>query len=472
MAEVMDQSRTAGAATYLDETTRRLFPLRLTPFESYMFLDRRPDTWMLFLIQMHMEGTVDRAALTESVAFACSRHPLSVATVESGWWGRRYWTLDKNQQPAILWTAGGAVPAEWHRPPDLTREAGVRVLVEQREGEATITLQFHHSVCDGVASGQWMEDVLAWYARLTGPEEAAPVPVEIQPERLIDRRRHRGTAYRGWEWVRQCVLQLAEFFGRIPRPLRTPAIPPPAAEQDFAGLVSHFLSLEETHELRRATQRAGVTLNDWLLRDLFKSIAAWNAADAKSWFSNPWYRVNMPTSLRERADVATPATNLVSLTFLNRRRSAVLAGNAELLDKLAKECGEIKRQRKGTMFLDTLAMIDAVPDLLRVILGLPLCLSTGVLTNLGDPCRRFTARFPRHDGFMQVGNLVVRNFGGAPTLRRNTHVAMAVNTYRNRITLNLQMTPGLFGRADVERFMKLYVEQIQAALAESKGVAT
>src|SRR5688500_4281528 len=204
----MEHSRPADTSL-IDERTRRLFPLRLTPFEAYMFLDRREDNWMLFLIQVQLEGRVDRAALQEAVAFAGARHPLSSATVTRGEWRRYYWTLDANQQPEILWTASGAVPPAWHHPPDLTREAGVRVLVEQCDGEVTVTLQFHHAVCDGVAAAQWMEDMLAWYARLTGPEELAPRPVELQPERLIDRRRHRVPGYRGWQWLRRSISQLA-----------------------------------------------------------------------------------------------------------------------------------------------------------------------------------------------------------------------------------------------------------------------
>jgi hypothetical protein len=95
----------------------------------------------------------------------------------------------------------------------------------------------------------------------------------------------------------------------------------------------------------------------------------------------------------------------------------------------------------------------------------PLCLCTAVLTNLGDPTRRLQSRFPRQDGKLVVGNLLITGAGGAPTLRRHTHAAISVNTYCEQLTFTLHMNTMLFTREDAERFLGIYVAEIRSALS-------
>jgi hypothetical protein len=96
-------------------------------------------------------------------------------------------------------------------------------------------------------------------------------------------------------------------------------------------------------------------------------------------------------------------------------------------------------------------------------------MSTAVLTNVGDPCRRFTVRFPRDGAVIRVGNLRVTHFGGVPPLRRKTNASLGVNTYAGRLTLNLQMTPERFRWADVRRFLSVYVDKLSRELGAERG---
>jgi len=60
-----------------------LFPLPLTSFENYMYLDGLAGNSMVFAIQLEVEGKLDLDALSAGVAFAARRHPLSRAVVET-----------------------------------------------------------------------------------------------------------------------------------------------------------------------------------------------------------------------------------------------------------------------------------------------------------------------------------------------------------------------------------------------------
>ncbi len=450
---------------YLDAATRGIFPLRLTPFEHYMLLDGAPGAWMVFTVIIEAAGTVDRDALQDAAAFATGRNPLCLATVTTDFLGRNFWSLEHDHQPEIYWCDNSPPPAAWSRQPDLTAEVGVRVLVEQQPDQATITVKFHHAVTDGVGSGQWIDDFLVRYATLTGPADSAPPqPIQLDVQRLLDRRRHRLPLKSRWAWLWHSFLELFKHFFQVPRPLQMTRIPNADADY-FSGIVTHRFTADETQQLRRIARDQDASLNACLLCDLFRAIVQWNAADEKSWFRDPWYRINMPLSMREGADLTSPAANFVGLTFLHRRRSTIAVDREHLLRSVEEECESIKRSRRGTLFLATLSMIHAIPGLLYLSLSVPLCLCTAVLTNLGDPTRRMQTRFPRRDGLLVVGNLLITGAGGAPTLRRHTNAAISVNTYCDQLTFTLHMNTKLFTREDAERFLEIYVAEIRSSLS-------
>src|SRR5262245_41277349 len=147
--------------------TRALFPLKLTPFEYYMYLDGQLGNSLAFVIWFEVEGNVDGAALERAVAFEWAGLPLCQARVTSGRWGAKFWSLETERRPEIVWAGDRQSPFCWPTLWDLACEPGVRLCVEQRGERATINIQFHHACCDGAGALQWIEDLLAWYAILT-----------------------------------------------------------------------------------------------------------------------------------------------------------------------------------------------------------------------------------------------------------------------------------------------------------------
>jgi hypothetical protein len=453
-----------------DPQIERLFPLPLTAFERYTLLDGETDAGLVFTLYIDVEGTIDRNAFEAAVAFASARHPLFRATIVGRWWWK-YWSLEQNRSTRIDWAKGNDFPAEWRQPLDLSYEPGLSVLVQESDDRSRITARFHHACTDGVGAAQWLDDVMVHYATLTGEPGSAPGHNAIDISRLLDRQRDRWPLPSGLRLIGQSIRNFYKHFCQLPRPLAAPTELRSTALAPF-DLVVYEFSEEETAALRQLAQENRASLNAWLLCDLFRAIALWNQAEDDQRASNPWYRVCMPISLRERADAATPATNLVGLTFLQRRRASLLGNRDELLRGVEEECREIKLLRRGTLFLQNLGMVSAIPGLLRIFLGMPVCYCTMTLTNLGDPGRRLQSQFMRQDGKLVFGNLAVVFFGGAPPLTRYLHGTISVNTYRDRLTLNLYMSPQRFSHAAAEGFMQMYVGEMRAALKAEKAVAS
>jgi len=456
-----------------DDQIGRLFPLPLTAFERYTLLDGQTDAGLEFTLFIEVEGTVDRETFEAAIAFATIRHPLLRATIVRRWW-RTYWSLDHGHQTEIYWKQVQEFPAVWRKPLDLARQPGLSVLVQVGDGRARITARFHHACTDGVGAAQWLDDVMVRYATLTGGTDLVPAQNTIEPSRLVDRGRYRWPLPLSMRRIGQSIRNFYKHLCQLPRPLATrePRTEPLPAETPPFDLVVHEFSAEETGALRRLAREKQVSLNAWLLCDLFRTIAVWNRADQGRWFGNPWYRICMPMSLRERSDAATPAVNLLGLTFLQRRRASALGGREELLRGVEEECGNIKQLRRGTLFLQNLGLVAAVPGLLRMIMGWPVCYCTMTLTNLGDPGRRLQTQFPRQDGKLVFGNLVVASFGGAPPLTRYLHATISVHTYRDRLTLNLYMSPQRLSRGDAERFLKIYVGELRSSFESEKMAAS
>ena len=68
---------TANRETTAPATPRqRLFPLHLSPIESFMLADDQPGYPMTFVIHLQLAGQIDRRAFEDALAEALQRHPL------------------------------------------------------------------------------------------------------------------------------------------------------------------------------------------------------------------------------------------------------------------------------------------------------------------------------------------------------------------------------------------------------------
>lgn len=449
----------------------RVFPLTPTPFESLMLLEHCRRYPMAFVIDVAATGRLDRAALTTALQTALQRHPLLQARLGMRK-RRRCWIPALGQLPWVSWSNEGeplAMPAagDWN----LHEEIGLRVAARQGAGHVTITLAFHHACTDGVGACQFIGDLLAAYGIATGGDEPPPELLPLTPARLRDRTCGWQTmSLTGPSWTQKLRLTAAEIGQCLGDPrVQTLAAPRggrsggPAA---WPGIESFQFEPDIMDRLRAAAARHDATVNDLLLAALFRTLVRWNRAQGAS-DTRGSVRILMPIDMRTSLDVDLPAANVTACTFLTRGVQECADADG-LVKSIRDETLSIRYGDRGIRFLDTIRTGVQAPALLRLLLGLGRCMmSTAILSNLGDPARRFAVRLPREDGVIVCGGLRIDGMTGAPPLRRWTRTAISVFAHR-RLTLGMQCDPRFFGPADTRRLLELYA----AHLADHAASAT
>jgi hypothetical protein len=92
----------------------------------------------------------------------------------------------------------------------------------------------------------------------------------------------------------------------------------------------------------------------------------------------------------------------------------------------------------------------------------PVCFTTAVLTNLGDPTRRFVARLPRSGTGLAVGNLVLEQITGVPPVRPLTKAAFSIFNSARNISISLKCDPHCYSSLDTQRLLGQYVAQLRS----------
>jgi len=444
-----------------DTTASKLFPLRLAPFEAYMLADDRPGYRMSGICVLEFDGQFDRADFESATRAALAAHPL-------------FWANLVKAGLTKAWVAApdGPLPIDWGEPDqpivppddeamDLRREVGFRLWIRQGGGRAVLTMLMHHTVSDALGILAFLGDLLAHYAQARG---AAVTIVPRQPERLARR------AYlddppeeRMTLWTR--MRETFYWFVRRPVPLAAP-VPvdgQAVAALEFPGLLSHTFSASETSAMRTAAAAAGGTINDVLLSDLFVTIREWNKQHGEAQ-SRQWLQVALPTNLRDKADERMPAANKVSFTFLSRR-PAQCDDWPTLLAGIARQTQTVKRQRRGQLFLDGLQGAQYVPGAFGFVLGQFGCLSTVVLSHVGDPTWHFLSPPADTAKPLQFGDVTLTRAMAAPPLRHNTRACIVVTRCAGCLTLALRSDRHTFSAAAGRRFLDAYVAELRRTTA-------
>jgi len=191
---------------------------------------------------------------------------------------------------------------------------------------------------------------------------------------------------------------------------------------------SHTFSRDEFKELRDAARGSGGMLNDLLLLELFYTMHRWNAA--RRWrIPRRKYRVMMPVDLRDTRDYETPAANVIGYSFLTHKASD-LRDRRRLAGRIGEETALIKYAHLGANFVEMVRIGANVRGLLPLVTSMRRTLATVILSNVGDPSRRFLAKFPRHAGRLVCGNLTLETIRGVPPMRPKTRGAFSISSYR------------------------------------------
>lgn len=444
---------------------QRIFPLHLTPIEKFLLADDRPKYPMAFVIDMMLSGTLDRAAFDVALGESLARHPLLKSLIRPAKQNAHCWVSGQGQVPYVDWAEADA-PITFpdnHEWINLHEEAGLRIWIRQGAEQVRLTAQFHHVCCDGIGAYRFLGDLLAIYGGRTAGEGARPTMDNVAPVRLRGRADGCGYLDRTGQASlqrREAIKLLCQLAGHGCDPLYPSK--PRQRTVEFPGYRSHSFSQDEFKQLRDAAKAFGSLVNDLLLLELFYTMHGWNMSKRRR-ITRRTYRIMMPTDLRGTKDYETPAANIIGYSFLTHAASD-LHDKQDLANKIREETALIKHERLGERFVDMVSTGSAVRGLLWLATAVPRTLSSATLTNVGDPSRRFLARFPRDSGRLVCGNLILERISGFPPIRPKTRAAFSIVSYRKELTIGLRCDPHLFSLADTDEMLGLYVDRLRAYL--------
>jgi hypothetical protein len=160
-----------------------------------------------------------------------------------------------------------------------------------------------------------------------------------------------------------------------------------------------------------------------------------------------------------------PAANVMSFTFVDRRTNECRDG-VLLLESIRREMQDIKRWKMGLYFIGQLGLLCVIPNGLKIFLSGKRCFASAVLTNVGDPTRRFSVAFKRNEGRSVIGNLLLDNIIGAPPLRPLTRLGIAITAYGGQLTVSAQCDWHTFDRAQTRKLLDLYIARIRQMIPD------
>jgi hypothetical protein len=169
----------------------------------------------------------------------------------------------------------------------------------------------------------------------------------------------------------------------------------------------------------------------------------------------------LPTNLRGRGDDLMPAVNMTSYTFLVRKPGEC-DDRVALVKSIREETARIKNEALGTEFIEALSRAAHTSWVLPLATKLRASLGTIVLTNIGDPTRRYTCKIPRKKGALIAGNLELDDCFGCPPLRKHTRATIAITTYMRRLTISLRCDPLLYRQEHAEKMLRMFMDGLRS----------
>ena len=453
-----------------------LFPLPLTAFERFMLADESADYPMFFYLQVRLKGVVDRNVMRSAVDQALSRHPLLCSRIETS---TRviHWVWAGGEVPEPDWDRARWMAEEpWRQPIDLTTNIGLRVWGEQGSDHATITIQFHHVCCDGIGAAQFLEDVAIAYARhhaaSTGATAELPELRPLNLELLKNRNRAEGRRVANVSGsivrrIRIVMKYTIRYLAQVKLPLLSKATGDDGERHPGLGLLSLKLTRAETRGLRDAAKQHNASLNDLLVRELMVTAQAWNSNISNKQprllrWKQPTFCVLVPISLRGPSDSELPACNVVSYIFIARPLMLV-ARPDELLISVRDEMQLVHESQAGWMFIQALKAMERIPGLLRLVMkrSRKNCMSTIVLSHMGNMLNAIGSRLPKRDGRIQMGNLLVEDVCGIPPIRQGTAAALSTIMVSGCLSITIRCCPVGFPQSDAQELLNSLLQGLR-----------
>lgn len=435
-----------------------VFPLPLSPLELAFLAADVPRYPMQFQLRLQFRGELEREDWMIACRETLCRHPLLTATIRPRAAGGWEWVVDPDRAPALEWVESPAAADQ--SPLDLQCEPGLRISITLNSDGFALQLQVHHATCDALGSLQFLAEVRERYlARVQG---RAPNLPALEERRLL-RRADFGLTRWGWclRWPQDSLGLLGLWEYRFHQPSAL------GEARDLPGLngkeprlrssdASLTLTQSQTGQLRDRAPAASVTLNDLLVTALFETLHMTLLSAGRRDADNV-LRVTIPTNLRQPEDLATPAANIVSLVFLDRRPGRFRCPQA-LLRSVHREMWICKLWKAGITLVRILCWQlwfngGTLPPPRE-----DRCLSTAVLSNLAEPWKSV--------GWMGTADpedpLPLQQVQFAPPVSALTAAAIGVVTWNQRLTITLNHDRRRLSDDEAASLLQRFTEHLTA----------
>lgn len=423
-----------------------LFPMAMAPLEKFMFWDDLPRYPKRFRVACRFEGELDRGAAVKAFAATLVRQPMLLARPDASHYPSEW------QLPEVIEVSIEFVPGGFER--DLSAKHGAiayepsRFWISQEGRCIDWVFDYHHACTDGRGARNFVKELFKVYQELVQGNVVLSKPSRLDPTALLHRHRYSrglsgGVSAEGvpsldpvssvrntttWEKIQHGY----HFHLRPPRRLRS--VVAGRSKRSFGGeggggssvneeFRQFSLDAETTSALKEKMVGAGVSWNELGLALLFRVLGQWNARGAVR--SDHRLRIMVPIDLREYEDRYMPAANRLGFGFVVLKQGEC-EDVRESLASIRRQMEHILQLRLAVDFLDIFAGCQRTQlgtRLLKTMLPRMGCMTTAVLTTLGDLTLRTRKNHRYEEDVPWVGGMRLASVVGIPPLRPGTSFA-------------------------------------------------
>jgi hypothetical protein len=410
-------------------------------------------------------GKLHRESFEEALQHAMLKNPLFRCRVDWSVRGRPRWVLTDNRVK-VYWDSQNP-PERWSDDFDLTVELGIRVWVGPvSDGLSRISLRSHHAITDGIGVTLFWGDLLQRYSTLRSPPGAAMTVWRDSDPELLKLRNSVAPERKLLERVSEALKMIRFGRGLPPKPLAAPSSMATDTWADGKSVVT-LIEGAGFDALRAFAKSRGVTLNDYLVSTLFRTLVAWNERHGSS---NPAdrLRIMVPTNGRDRRHAAMPAANCVGFSITNCT-PADCEDPDRLLASVARQLREIRERHLGASYVDILNASDALARVRGKLVPRKRtrrssrCEATAILSYFGDVDRLIPQGGARDEqGHYICGDITLIRSVGLVSRQDETRVGLTAHYHGNELVICLNPDRMCFDYAHASEFLELYKSQLLA----------
>ena len=407
-------------------------------------------------IRLWFDGELVQEVFTRALEAALKAHPFMRVKLRrsAGLFGIETMFFDEvpvNAQQALDWN-------DFDKPiePKLFNGNDLRTTFHVRASKehAILVVRFHHATSDGQGVYSFLDDLFITYDAIVHGKQ---IPKIQRDNRLLVKRFNFGMT--GMMWLKRLHLDIRRFLKFItgfPTPMaasRTKILDKPASISANLRVVIPNSSLAI---FKQTAKKLDASFNDLLVARLFKRLALWNKTISGSARPGTIFRMNVPISMRDKSDDLLPATNYVSMVFLDRSNNQIL-DETNLVKSITSEMQHIKNDKMGFTLVRSVKAMTKI-SFLDKFLRLPICMASIGLTNLGRPFN--DSKLMGKDGVLRIGNAILSGLDTLPPVRNLTRATVSVNRFNENLSITLRWDSRSIDLEQARQFLSGYVEMI------------